>query len=98
MFRPLNSRLSLGARLTLLCAVFSAPILLLGGLHLHSQVGQLAFSAREVAGAHYVRDIWRAMRSGKPLAASGGRFADAAAYRAYAAAPEGRRAPRPARR
>jgi len=89
MFRFLNSRLSLGARLTLLCVVFAAPILLLGGLHLQSQLGQLAFSKKEVDGARYVRDVWRAMRSGKPLASSGGRFDDAAAYKAYAAAGEG---------
>jgi len=89
MFRLLNSRLSLGARVTLLCIVFSAPILLLGGLHLHSQLSQLAFSNREAEGARYVGDIWRAMRSGKPLASSGGRFGEAAAYKAYAAAPEG---------
>ncbi|HKR87051.1 MAG TPA: hypothetical protein VJS38_02660, partial [Phenylobacterium sp.] len=88
MFQFINSRLSLGARLTLVSLVFSAPILLLAGLFLAAQVGQIQLSRKESAGAAYAQQVWLAMRGKARLAANDG-FGETGAYKAFTAAPEG---------
>ncbi len=58
MFDVINSRLSLGARLGLLSALFLAPTMLLGTLFVTTTSDQIAFAEREIDGATYIRDVW----------------------------------------
>jgi methyl-accepting chemotaxis protein len=89
MLSRINSHLSLGTRLALLCAVFMGPIVVLLWLFVSNQLTQRAFSSKELAGAAYEVDIWRAIRTDAPLADGGSAFAATDAYRAFVQATPG---------
>ena len=58
MLDVINSRLSLGARLGLLSALFIAPTVLLTTLFVNTTSGQIAFAEKEVQGAEYLSELW----------------------------------------
>ena len=69
MLDVLNSRLSLGARLGLLTALFVAPTALLSTLFISTTSSEIAFAEREVEGATYVSEVWPTVVSGGDISA-----------------------------
>ncbi|SUS03253.1 Chemoreceptor McpA [uncultured Defluviicoccus sp.] len=65
----INARLSLGARLGLLSALFLAPTILLGTLFVQTTSDQIAFAEREVEGAGYIAGVWPAVSGDGAVAA-----------------------------
>src|SRR6185437_2482622 len=78
-------------RLGMLSLVFSAAIALLLWLFVSDALSQRAFSQKEVAGAAYAAEIWKAIRTGGSLDDQGARFAATAAYQAFGKASPGPR-------
>jgi methyl-accepting chemotaxis protein len=65
----INSRLSLGARLGLLSALFIAPTALLSTLFVTTTSGQIDFAQKELGGATYIREVWPAIISDAAVSA-----------------------------
>lgn len=61
MLKLINGRLSLGARLALLSALFVTPTALLTVLFVSSSSEQITFAERETAGATYLGEVWPAV-------------------------------------
>ena len=51
-------KLSIGARLWIICGLFFAPIALLTYLFVHQATGDISFALKEVEGARYAAEIW----------------------------------------
>lgn len=58
MFDLVNARLSISARLSLIGALFMAPIACLVFLFIQQALGDIRFAQREIAGAGYLDEIW----------------------------------------
>ena len=58
MFEFVNARLSISARLTLIGALFCAPIALLIYLFVSQSFSDIDFAKREMDGTRYLADIW----------------------------------------
>ena len=58
MFDLVNARLSIPARLSLIGALFMAPIACLIFLFIQQALGDIHFAQREIAGASYLDEIW----------------------------------------
>ena len=82
----INGRMSFGARLGLISILFLAPIGLLAWLYVSNGVSDLQFSQLELAGARYLPGVWASMTHGADAPALDGRFKEADASKAYAAA------------
>ena len=64
MFELINSRMSIPARLAVLCLLFCAPVAL--GLFLFTQQSwkDIAFAGKELDGDAYLRTIWPGVAKG----------------------------------
>jgi len=58
MFKFINGRMSMGARLALLSLLFCVPILLLVTLFIKQSWKDIAFANKEIAGSQYEAAIW----------------------------------------
>ena len=86
MLEAIHSRLGFGTRLGLISGLFCLPIALLLFLFVQSNLQQVDFSNKEIAGGRYLEQVWSATtRGGAPPSASG-QFNEAEAARALAAA------------
>jgi methyl-accepting chemotaxis protein len=70
MLTMINGRMSLGARLALLSALFVAPTALLTVLFVGSSSKEITFAEREAEGAQLLAEVWPAVLSGDALDAS----------------------------
>jgi len=80
----LNSRWSFGRRLTLISALFCAPVALLLYLFIQASAAQIGFSSKELEGARYLDKVWPAVARGQPTPAADGRFNEGEALQAFA--------------
>jgi methyl-accepting chemotaxis protein len=86
VFNWINGRLSFGARLGLLGALFMVPIALLLVLFIKANLTDLNFSLAELAGARYLPGAWSALAQGTAIPPPDGRFQEADARTAFAEA------------
>ena len=86
----INSRLSLGARLGLLSALFLAPTVLLATLFVNTTSSQISFAEKEIQGSEYLVDLWPSLvASDKDVASArhgefDAAFGTGAAFNAFA--------------
>lgn len=70
MLDKINSRLSIGARLTLIALLFAAASGFVTFMFVRGALDDIAFSSKESEGARYLSDVWASLRTGAPLDAT----------------------------
>jgi methyl-accepting chemotaxis protein len=86
MLQFINGRLSFGLRLSLICGLFAAPVVMLAVLHVGARLADLSFSNKERAGSAHLEQIWDGIADQTSVRSAGGRFDETEAHAAYEAA------------
>ena len=86
MLEAIHSRLGFGTRLGLISGLFCMPIALLLFLFVQTDLQQIDFSNKEIAGGRYLEQVWSAATRGGEIASANGRFNETEAARALSSA------------
>ena len=86
VLEAIHSRLGFGTRLGLISGLFCLPIALLLFLFVQSDLQQLDFSNKEIAGSRFLEQVWSATTRGGEVPSANGQFNEGEAARALAAA------------